>query len=237
MKAADRVTVAWIDPGLVEGAFATSIVELFRARANRLDGIVRVEGGLLSRQRNEVVKTFLDHTSAAWLLMVDSDEVLPVEAFDRLVAAAHEHERPVVAGLYFGTLPNPNGLLPTPIPHFYRRTDDGVMVSPVTDYPRDTLIEIDAAGTGCILVHRTVLEAIRTHADPSEGDAWCWFRDLPFEGNWLGEDMYFCRRIRALGYPIHGHTGAILPHRRKYWLDERQHEATRQFRAERATDD
>jgi hypothetical protein len=106
------------------------------------------------------------------------------------------------------------------------------MVTPVVDYPHDTLIQIDAAGTGCLLVHRSVLEAIQAAAEPAEGDAWCWFRDLPFEGNWLGEDLYFCRRVRALGFPIFGHTGAILPHRRKYWLDERQHEAARLMRGQ-----
>ena len=230
MKTADRITVGWIDPGLVDGAFTTSLIELFRARAERVIGVVRIEGGLLSRQRNEVVKTFLDHSPAQWLLMSDSDERLSVEAFDRLVAAAHEKDRPVVAGLYFGTLPNPSGLLPTPVPHFYKRSGDGVMVTPVVDYPHDRLIEIDAAGTGCLLVHRSVLEKIREHADPAEGDAWCWFRDLPLDGNWLGEDLYFCRRVRALGFPIWGHTGAILPHRRRYWLDERQHEAARMVR-------
>ena len=230
MKSADRVTVAWIDPGQVEGAFAASLIELFRARADRLVAFLRVEGGLLSRQRNEVVKGFLDKGSAQWLLMVDSDEILSVEAFDKLVAAAHEVDRPVVAGLYFGTVPNPEGLLATPVPHFYRRADDGVMVTPVVDYPHDRLVEIDAAGTGCLLVHRSVLEKIRDHADPSEGDAWCWFRDLPLDGNWLGEDLYFCRRVRALGFPIWGHTGAILPHRRRYWLDELQHEAARMVR-------
>lgn len=230
MKSADRVSLAWIDPGQVDGSFATSMIELFKARPNRLDTLIRVEGGLLSRQRNEVVKGFLDRGSTQWLLMIDSDQILPVSAFDKLVAAAHEKERPVVAGMYFGTLPNPAGLLPTPVPHFYRRADDGIMVTPVVDYPQDKLIEIDAAGTGCLLVHRSVLEKIREHADPSEGDAWCWFRDLPLEGNWVGEDIYFCRRIRSLGFPIWGHTGAISPHRRKYWLDERQHEAARLVR-------
>ena len=236
MKSADRVTVAWIDPGLVEGGFATSMIELFRARSSRLDGMVRVEGGLLSRQRNEVVKTFLDQVATQWLLMIDSDQTISVEAFDKLIAAAHEKERPVVAGLYFGTLPNPEGLLPTPVPHFYRRADDGIMVSPVVDYPTDELIEIDAAGTGCLLVHRSVLEKIRENAEPAEGNAWCWFRDLPLAGHWLGEDLYFCRRIRALGFPIWGHTGAILPHRRRYWLDERQHEAARAVRRKTVAD-
>jgi len=86
---------------------------------------------------------------------------------------------------------------------------------------------VDAAGTGAILIHRRVLAAIRDASDGHEGRDWCWFRDLPVGGRWLGEDLYFCRRIRALGFPIVAHTGAILSHRRRYWLDERQFEAVR----------
>lgn len=227
MRTADRVIVAWIDPGLVDGAFTTSLIELFQARPARFDGFLRVEGGLLSRQRNEVVKNFLDTTTAAWLLMIDSDERFTPEAIDKLLSAAHDKDRPVVAGLYFGTWPNPGGLLPKPIPHIYRQGDDGVSVIPVLNYKPDTVIEIDAAGTGCLMVHRSVLETMRANADPSEGDSWCWFRDLPLGGLWLGEDLYFCRRIKSLGFPIHAHTGAVLGHRRKYWLDDGQFEAVR----------
>lgn len=227
MKSRDRVSIAWIDPGQVDGAFMTSIIEVVRARSERVDGIIRIEGGLLSRQRNEVVKTFLDHTTAEWLFMIDSDEQLSVQAFDKIVGTAHADLRPVVAGLYFGTWPSP-GLLPKPVPHLYRQADDGVSVVPVVDYRQDTVIEVDAVGTGCVMVHRSVLEAIRENADQHEGDAWCWFRDLPLNGLWLGEDLYFCRRIRSLGFPIHAHTGATLPHRRRYWLDDRQFLAARE---------
>lgn len=231
MKTADRVQIAWIDPGQVDGAFMTSIIEITRARSSRIDGIIRVEGGLLSRQRNEIVKAFLDNTIAEWLLFLDSDEQIPVAAFDRLVDAAHADRRPVVAGLYFGTWPS-QGMMPTPVPHLYRRADDGVSVAPILDYPRDQIIEVDAAGTGCLLIHRSVLEAFRDGADGNEADAWCWFRDLPVNGMWLGEDLYFCRRVRALGYPIHAHTGAVLKHRRRYWLDDAQFEALRQREAQ-----
>jgi len=230
VKSADRVTVGWIDPGLVDGAFTTSMVELFRARGSRMDGIVRIEGGLLSRQRNEVVKTFLDHTDAQWLLMVDSDERFSVEAFDKMLSAAHEKDRPVVAGLYFGTWPTPDSLFPNPIPHLYRQAPDGVSVIPIVEYAENSVIEIDAAGTGALMVHRSVLEAIRDSAGESEGDAWCWFRDLPIDGKWLGEDLFFCRRIKSLGFPIHAHTGALFSHRRKYWLDDRQFLAVRVFK-------
>jgi len=229
VKSADRVTIGWIDPGLVDGAFATSLIELVRARPKRVDGIVRVEGGLLSRQRNEVVKTFLDGTDVEWLLFIDSDEQMSVEAFDKLVQAAHADDRPVVAGLYFGTQPGGAVGIPQPVPHLYRRADDGVSVIPIADYPRDHVIDIDAAGTGCLMVHRRVLEEIRALADAMEGPDWCWFRDLPIHGRWLGEDLYFCRRVRALGFPIVAHTGAILAHRRRFWLDERPYEAAREM--------
>ena len=225
MRSADQVNIGWIDPGLVDGAFTTSLISVFSARSSRLQGFTRVEGGLVSRQRNELVRHFLDASDAAWLLIIDSDEQLSVQAFDRLVAAAHADRRPVVAGLYFGTWPG--NLMPTPVPHLYRRAADGVSLVPVVDYPDNQVIEVDGAGTGCLLVHRGVLEAIAEQADTHEGKDWCWFRDLPMDGKWLGEDFYFCRRVKSLGYPIHAHTGAILPHRRRYWLDERQHEAAR----------
>ena len=226
MKARDRVVLSWPDPGQVEGAFCTSMIELVRARGSRIEGVLRVEGGLLSRQRNEIVKHFLDDMTAEWLFMIDSDETITPQAFDKLVGAAHSTERPVVAGLYFGTWPG--NLLPRPVPHLYREAGDGVSAAPVMDYPPDSIIEIDRAGTGAMLVHRSVLQAIRDQASDHEGRDWCWFRDLPVGGLWLGEDMYFCRRVRSLGFKIHAHTGAILHHRRRYWLDQRMFEAMRE---------
>ena len=76
MKARDRAVLSWPDPGQVEGAFCTSMIELVRARGSRIEGVLRVEGGLLSRQRNEIVKHFLDDMTAEWLFMIDSDETI-----------------------------------------------------------------------------------------------------------------------------------------------------------------
>ena len=82
MKSRDRVAISWPDPGQVDGAFAVSMIELVRARGSRIDGILRVEGGLLSRQRNEIVKHFLDDTLSEWLFMIDSDETITPRAFE-----------------------------------------------------------------------------------------------------------------------------------------------------------
>lgn len=221
MRSRDRVVIGWIDPGMVDARWAADLARLARSRDGVLhESMVRVLcGGLLSRGRNEVVRTFLDATDGAWLLMLDTDHGLPVAAFDKVIGAAHDTERPVVSGLYFAAFPGE--LYPTPVPTIYRLNDG--RHAPVDDYPRDQVIEVDAAGAGFMLVHRSALDAIRASVDGSLRD-WCWFADGPTpDGAWLGEDLTFCQRLRANGVPLHAHTGAILPHHKDYWLDDRHH--------------
>ena len=83
MRSRDRVVISWPDPGDVAGEFALALIELVRLRGQRIEGVLRVEGGLLSRQRNEIVKHFLDDMTADWLFMIDSDETITPQAFDR----------------------------------------------------------------------------------------------------------------------------------------------------------
>lgn len=225
MKTKDRVVIGWCDPGQVEGDFALSLALISCERSSRLGPFVRVEGSaLVSRQRNEIVATFLDQTKADWLLMLDADESISIAAFDKLLSAAHDTERPVVAGLYFGAF-DQGALIPTPIPLLYRANNHGYQ--PLHDYPTDTVIEVDSAGTGCLLIHRKVLEHLRTLASEDEGPNWCWFNDGPIGGRWYGEDVIFCRRIKNAGFPIHAHTGAQLGHRKRFWLTAKHHEALR----------
>jgi hypothetical protein len=68
---------------------------------------------------------------------------------------------------------------------------------------------------------------MREAADPNQGKDWCWFWDGPVKGEWIGEDLLFCRRIKSLGFPIYVNTGAILPHSKSYWLKEEHHELWR----------
>lgn len=225
MRSKDRITIGWADPGTVEGEFAVRLMMLAQQRSSLIASFIRVEGSaLVSRQRNEIVSTFLDSTDSAWLLMLDADEVLSAQAFDKLVAAAHDTERPLVAGLYFGAF-DQGGLIPTPVPLIYAAMDG--KYAALHDYPIDQLIEVDAAGTGCMLIHRSILEAIRATATEHEGSNWCWFNDGPINGHWFGEDLIFCRRVQAAGFPIHAHTGALLPHRKRFWLTDAHHAALR----------
>ena len=223
MKSAHKVSIGSCDPGTVNGAFAYRLIQLAQARSARLGPFVRVKGsGLLSKQRNRVVKQFLDGTKSDWLLLIDSDEQLSLEAFDKLLETAHDKERPVVAGLVFAGFGIEGAPYPKPVPAIFQDAPEGFL--PLYKYDKDSVFEIDAAGTGCLLIHRSVLEKMRETADKNQGTDWCWFWDGPVDGNWIGEDLLFCRRIKALGFPIYVNTGAILPHQKSYWLDERHHQ-------------
>lgn len=219
MRVADRILIAWPDPGTVDGAFAYDIANLYAERRDRILGLLRLKGGLITRQRNEIITTFLQ-TQAQWLLTIDSDQRISIPTFDKLVDAAHDRDRPVISGLVFAAYQG--DLYPTPVPTIYRNAPDGFF-APIHDYPTDQLIQVDSVGGGCLLIHRTVLETIRDSADPALGGAWCWYQDGPVDGKWLSEDHYLARQITSHGYPIHAHTGAILPHHKSYWLTDRHH--------------
>ena len=215
LRTQDRIAVAWCDPGQVDGAFAADMMNLAASRRERLAQTIRVHGGgLLSRTRNQVVAAFLGATDAAWLWMVDSDHRISLDTFDLLVAAAHDKSHPVVAGLYFGAYPS-DAPYPRPVPIAYDYIDGSF--TPVTGIEPRGLRRVDGAGTGCLLVHRDVLQQMRDDAEPGLAD-WCWFQDGPIgDGRWLSEDLTFCKRLMDRGVPLHVHTGAVLPHHKQHW--------------------
>lgn len=228
MKPKDKVVLSWVDNGQVDGAFAASMIELFSQRKGRIVAIQRGEGsGLLSRLRNQQAAGFLK-MGGDWLLFIDSDETISVTAFDKLCDAADADTRPIVAGLVFAGWPGDP--FPIPVPTIARFAEEGGL-EPVWDYPRDKIIEVDSAGTGCLLVHRSVFEAMRATATEHEGSDWCFFHDGPIWGKYVSEDVSFIRKAASLGFPIHAHTGAVLGHRKRFWLDESVYRNSRIERA------
>ena len=221
MKMSHKVVIGWLDPGQTDGMFALTLANTCMMREARIEALMRVEsGGLLSRGRNELVQMFIQ-SEADWLLMLDSDEQLTADTFDKLVDAAHDKDRPIVAGLYFGWIRQ------HPVPLIFRRNEGSTTFNPMYDYPRDKVIEVDAAGTGCLMIHRSVFEAFQAEAGPHDGKNWCWFRDMPVNQDWFSEDHYFCGRAKELGFKLHAHTGATLPHRKRFWLTEDHYQEAR----------
>jgi len=216
-----------VTDGKINGQLAIDLIHIARHKTQKLDQMVQVANvGLTTRSRNVVVKNFLDEVTTPWLLMIDSDERLPMETFFKLVDAAHDKDRPIVSGLVFAAFfDNQDNL--RAVPTIYRMTTDKGL-QPIDDYPIDTLMEVDATGTGCLLIHRSVLETMREQATPNQGRDWAWFVEGAIEGTYFGEDLLFSKRLKSMGYKIHAHTGAILPHQKQFWLDERHHAPLRE---------
>jgi hypothetical protein len=226
VKTGHKVCIGVPNDGTLDTQLTNDLLNIAVHRRDRFDSFLSVLGtGLLTRSRNILIYTFLTKTTADWLLMMDSDEDLPLIIFDKLCNAAHEKERPVVSALVFAAFTDDDENL-TPIPTVYRVDASGEMFA-IHDYPKDTLLQVGATGTGALLIHRSVLIKFQENATENQGDEWCWFIDGPIKFNgvvrWFGEDLLFCRKLAVMKIPLFVHTGAILRHHKKFWLDERHH--------------
>jgi SAM-dependent methyltransferase len=89
--------------------------------------------------------------------------------------------------------------------------DGGFIVNP--PYPESVvgpLIEVDAVGTGTMVVHRSVLEAL----EPP------WFE---YPVGWGSEDLHFCRRVKEqLGLPIYVDMSCVSGHFRNVPMGQAQ---------------
>jgi hypothetical protein len=159
-------------------------------------------GANISRARNMLVQELL-RTDCEWGWFCDTDMVFQPDTLVRLLAAAKAADTRIVGALCVvvneGVLTNPRALIPTLF------VDDPDTITKVShNYPDDTVVEVAATGTGCLLVHRSVFEDIRAAA----GDDWSWFRDLAEEcpdgeTRWIGEDIRFCLQARSLGHRVY----------------------------------
>ena len=227
MNEKDKVTIGICSPGVVSTNFMTSILDIARSQ-KQLGQFISLQGsGVISRLRNQVAATFLDATKDDWLLMIDTDEMLSKDNFAKLLQSADAKLRPIVSGVVFGAWET-GEIYPEPVPCIFMTNDTGGLF-PVHDYEKDRLIEIDAAGTGCLLIHRKVLERFRQDANEHQGKMWGFFQDMPLNGEWIGEDILFSLRAKSFGYRIFAHTGVLLPHERRYWLKDVHHEDFKRF--------
>ena len=222
-----------VNNGTIDAMLAMDLIGIAKLKDGRFDHMVQVGNvGLTTRSRNVVVKTFLETTDADWLLMIDSDERLSLETWLKLIDAAHDKDRPIVSGLVFAAFFDENDSL-RPVPTIYKQ-DPEKGLQPIDGYPEDTLLEVDAVGTGCLLIHRSVLLEMQKQATPNQGANWAWFVEGAIEGTYFGEDLLFSKRLKSMGFKIHAHTGAILPHHKQFWLDERHHTPMRDHAIQQA---
>jgi len=169
--------------------------------------------------RNKICKQFLE-TDCDALWMIDDDTIPPANFAELLSVDAD-----IVTPIIVGAQPMPDGRLGL--------FNVAYIQNPAGDWRtmdwevRDTgVMDIDAAGTGCILIKRAVIEDPRMRLPGHFVDVFGKDRVLEetdppalFEikrkpnGEWLsGEDLTFCDRAKKLGYSIRLHTGVVCGH-------------------------
>lgn len=173
-------------------------------------------GPNVSRGRNELVCEFLD-TSYEWAWFVDSDIDFPPETMYRLLNASTTSGHKVMAGLYVMVGDE------RPVPAIFLPDREKIFQTPI-DYP-ERLVEVSATGTGCMMIHRDVLEKVQADRGGSR-NAWFWeeLRTDP-SGNEVAvsEDLNFCLRARESGFTVAVDCTVHVGHhkdRRVWWPED-----------------
>src|SRR5215472_12398267 len=195
----------------VRGSFLSSVVGLLTGPYADLVGSFfdLASGPVLSIARNQCAEALLA-SNLEWLWFVDTDTVFAPATLPNLMLLADPVERPIVAAAVPISGKNPRKEK-TGTPDLFwagYRFDPvgGLEPIPVTEDISECE-RVDAVGTGCVLIHRSVLEAVGPgpFCEMSSGNAV------------MGEDLAFCRRADKLGIPIHragkvrvGHAKVVI---------------------------
>ena len=150
------------------------------------DWLVTTNESLIPRARNTSAARFLQ-TDFEYLLFIDGDISFSPDDVARL----WNHEEKVVCGAY--RMKYPGSKLTV--------WKDGKQVE-----IGDDLISVDYAGTGFMMIHRSVFETLIKSYDieyeeGKVGKCWAFFQD-PITDFHLSEDYFFCQRWRELGGEI-----------------------------------
>jgi hypothetical protein len=157
-----------------------------------------VGDSLVTRARNKIVKRFLE-TDYEYLMFVDSD----IEFSRRQIDALRSHGKKLIGGVYL------KKKLPySPVCNRFLGQEDG-------------LNKMAEMGTGFLMIHRSVFEAIREktpehvykpEGDEEKGDYYDYFRVGVVEGRYLSEDYYFCYLARQAGFDVWMDGNILVTH-------------------------
>jgi len=139
--------------------------------------------------RNDCVKTFLE-TDASYLFFIDSDAVPPANAIEQLLS--HGFDKKIVAGLCYEIKLDADGLLKR-IPLVLKAVKNGEYK--IMDVGLKDLIEVDATGTICVMIHKSVFKRL--------------------EGPWFfnrAEDFYFYENAKKAGFKIYVDSECNVQH-------------------------
>ena len=213
----ETITFAFCDPGTVDAKFMDGIINtIFWSQKNKINIInkIRVGGNQIGRQRQLLFDTWSDQYQSDWLLWIDSDIVLTPEAFKLVWDVADKNTKPVVSGLYFISKENEKSLM-QPMPALFWEGKNKYELEVINQIPDNQIIEIDCAGFGFLLMHKSIISKIR-----QENPGYSLFAEEEGVGEkYISEDVVFFRKLKKAGIKIYAHTGAKVEHMKRFSFD------------------
>lgn len=134
-----------------------------------------------------------------WLCMLDSDHKHPADIVERLYRCVEKDPSiRVIGGLNFrrGKPYDPCAFI----------IDDEGNTYGIMDW-EPGILEVQALGTGSILIHTSVFEDV-----PFPWFAYAYDETHHVDDGWPGVDMYFCRKLREAGIKMYVDTTTSSPH-------------------------
>jgi len=201
--------IGYLHPGEVRAEFCASLLGVCMEGRTRIRTVVALESGPnLSTGRNLICRNFLEDNLAEWLFMADTDMWFPADTVDRLIAAG----RPLIGALCWSL---DKGERKPTMYELVEGPEGQMAFTRPSDWPEDEVVQVSGTGAACLLIHRDVLLAVEKGGDKAAP----WFRETPVGPmSLMGEDLTFCLRAAAAGYPAHVHTGVKAGHMKAQML-------------------
>ena len=158
-------------------------------RGIKVTSSIRVQGNQIARQRQSLIDYWYDNMQSDWLMWVDSDIVMSMDAFQLLWDSADKISRPLVTGVYFVSQENEQSLM-EPTPAIYMDTDSPYVTRTIHPLPLNQLIPVDVAGFGFVLMHRSIVPKVREVA----GEFSVFGENQQAANKFISEDVSFFRK-------------------------------------------
>ncbi|MBR9702734.1 glycosyltransferase family 2 protein [Candidatus Woesearchaeota archaeon] len=159
----------------------------------------------LVNNRNIIREHFLK-TDKEWLYFIDSDCLGPADAIE----VSLSHKKNLVTGFYLGHFQHPETKKWRVLPVAYLYSEEtGNMQLSMVDVLQPRFTKISAAGLGCCLIHRSILEKISFRRTTATED-FPFFEDARKK---LGEHLWIDTRIKFK------HLKYALDDERNKWLN------------------
>lgn len=117
-----------------------------------------------------------------YVLMIDDDQIVPKNMFERLYKTAQEHKADIVSPMVTQRVPP---FHPVMWKHSWTDTDKGRAVNNefISDYEPNSVVVCDAVGFGVVLIKVDLIRKIKAPRF--------------FSNTHLGEDIFFCIKARG----------------------------------------